>query len=272
MLNFRATMLPEAFFSGKRLAHMAALKLFGSVMLIAGVSCNTDTIIGGNDKNNTVTDADGNVYQTVKIGNQEWTTENLRTTKYNDGSPISNITGKSTWDSCFYTLTEAYCFYNNTTNSDSIKKFGALYNWYAVNTGKLAPVGWHVPTDEEWDTLQNYLIANGYNWDRTTTENKIAKSMATKTDWKISSGGAEGAVGNDLTINNRSGFSALPCGSRDFNNDFNGQDSIGYWWSGTNAGATCTWSRSLFFDYEDLVRPFSEKYSGFSVRLIRDQD
>ena len=248
----------------------AAMGAVGVVVLAVGVSCNNDNPVNGNENSGTVTDVDGNVYQTVKIGNQEWTTENLRTTKYNDGSPISNITGKITWDSCFYTLMGAYCYYNNTTNSDSIKKFGALYNWFAVNTGKLAPAGWHVPTDEEWDTLQSYLVANGYNWDGTTTENKIAKSMAAKTDWKSSSDVAIGAIGNDVTKNNKSGFSALPGGAREFDNDFNGRNSTGYWWSAVNGGATCTWSRSLSFDYEELLRPFSEKYSGFSVRLIRD--
>ena len=166
-----------------------------------------------------------------------------------------------------YTLTEAYCYYNNTTNSDSVKKFGALYNWFAVNSGKLAPAGWHVPTDAEWDTLQNYLIVSGYNWDGTTTENKIAQSMAAKTDWKSSS---EGAIGNDLTKNNKSGFSALPAGSRGAKSDFSGLDSNGYWWSAMNGGATCTWSRSLSFDYEDFLKPFSDKYCGFSVRLVRD--
>jgi uncharacterized protein (TIGR02145 family) len=254
----------------KRIFYAAAIGIFGSVLLIAGVFCNNDNIIGGKNNDGTVTDADGNVYQTVKISNQEWTTENLRTTKYNDGSPILNITDKITWDSCFYTLTEAYCYYNNTTNSDSIKKFGALYNWYAVNTGKLAPAGWHVPTDEEWDTLQNYLIENGYNWDGTTTDNKIAKSMAAKTDWKSSIDGVNGAIGNDLTKNNRSGFSALPGGARDPDNDFNGQMSNGYWWSAMNGGACGTWSRSLYLDFEDFNRKFNVKSCGFSLRLVRD--
>ena len=248
----------------------AAMGAVGVVVMAVGVSCNNDNPVNGNENSGTVTDVDGNVYQTVKIGNQEWTTENLRTTKYNDGSPILNITGKMTWDSCIYTLAEAYCFYNNTTNSDSIKKFGALYNWFAVNTGKLAPEGWHVPTDAEWDTLQNYLIASGYNWDGTTTENKIAKSMATKTDWKSSSGGADGAIGNDLTKNNESGFSALPGGIRQPEHDFNGKDSSGYWWTATNGGACGTWSRSLSFDIEDLTKNFSVKNFGFSLRLVRD--
>ena len=120
----------------------------------------------------TVKDADGNVYTTVKIGNQVWTVENLRTTKYNDGSAIPLVTDSAAWVNL---TTPGYCYYNNTTNADSIKKYGALYNWYAVDTKKLAPAGWHVPTDAEWDTLQNYLIANGYNWDGTTDEQQDSK-------------------------------------------------------------------------------------------------
>jgi uncharacterized protein (TIGR02145 family) len=255
----------------KAIAYTAALGIFGSILPMAGISCVNGTGIGGSSSG-TITDADGNVYRTVKIGNQVWTTENLRTTKYNDGSRIPNITGEIPWDSCTYTLTEAYCYYNNTTNSDSIKKFGALYNWYAVNTGKLAPAGWHVPTDDDWDTLQNYLIANGYNWDEETTDNKIAKSMAAKTGWKSGSDDAvgSGAIGNDLTKNNRSGFSAMPGGTRTPGIGFSGLDSNGYWWSAANGGADCTWNRSLYFDFEDFNRKFNSKSNGFSVRLIRD--
>jgi uncharacterized protein (TIGR02145 family) len=79
--------------------------------------------------------------------------ENLRVTKYNDGTAITKITDSAVWYNISYNnlTTPAYCFYNNTTNADSIKKFGALYNWYVVDTKKLAPAGWHVPTDSEWE-------------------------------------------------------------------------------------------------------------------------
>jgi uncharacterized protein (TIGR02145 family) len=122
----------------------------------------------------TLTDTDGNVYQTVQIGTQVWTVENLRVTKYNDGSSIPLDTSTATWGNA---TTPMFCYYSNTTNSDSIKKYGALYNWYVVNPlnpKKIAPTGWHVPTDAEWDTLQNNLIAKGYNWDGTTTGNNQA--------------------------------------------------------------------------------------------------
>jgi len=126
-----------------------------------------------------VKDADGNVYQSVRIGSQVWTVENLKTTKYNDGTAIPNVTDSTEW---IELTTGSYCYYAN--NPDNKAKYGALYNWHAVNTGKLAPEGWRVPTDAEWDTLKNYLITNGYNWDGTTTGNKIGKALAARTDWR----------------------------------------------------------------------------------------
>lgn len=216
----------------------------------------------------TVKDADGNVYQAVKIGNQIWTVENLMTTKNNDSTPIPHVTDSAAWVAL---STPGYCYYNNTTNADSIKKFGALYNWYAVNTNKLAPSGWHVPTDAEWDTLQNYLLANGYNWDESITGNKMAKSMATKTDWALDT--TPGAIGNDLTKNNKSGFSALPGGSHGFNGDwgFVGFGSIGRWWSATEFVGSYAYYSSLRYDLDNLIGLNSaDKNCGFSVRLVKD--
>ena len=212
-----------------------------------------------------ITDIDGNNYCIVTIGTQTWTAENLRTTKYNDGTDIPHVTDGSVWSNL---STPGYCFYNNTTNADSKAKFGALYNWYTVNTGKLAPAGWHVPTDAEWDTLTTYLIANGYNWDGTTTGNKVGKSLASKTDW-ISSG-TKGCVGNDLQSNNSTGFSALPGGCRYSFDAFGDQSDYGYWWSSTEYDASYAYNRYLGYNYEYPHRDFSGKQYGFSVRLVRD--
>jgi uncharacterized protein (TIGR02145 family) len=106
----------------------------------------------------TLTDQDGNVYKTVTIGTQTWMAENLRTTKYNDGTAIANVTENTVWDTL---RTGAYCNYNNTTSIDTIATYGRLYNWHAVNTGKLAPIGWHVPTADEWTKLTDDL-GSGY--------------------------------------------------------------------------------------------------------------
>jgi uncharacterized protein (TIGR02145 family) len=211
----------------------------------------------------TVTDADGNIYHTVKIGNQVWTTENLRTTKYNDGTAIPLVTDKNAWN---YLTTPGYCWYDNDKNN--MNKYGALYNWYAVNTGKLAPKGWHVPSDEEWDIFEKYLIANGYNWDRTTEGNKIAKSMAAKTDWETAT--APGTIGNDLTENNKSGFSALPGGYR-VDGDFRYIGGCGDWWSATKSSASYAYFRHLVYVTHYLDRyGHHRKSCGLSVRLLRD--
>jgi uncharacterized protein (TIGR02145 family) len=218
-----------------------------------------------NSGSGTVTDADGNVYQTVKIGTQVWTAENLRTTKFNDGTYIPHVTDSLGWVAL---TTPGYCYYNNTINADSIKKFGALYNWYAVNTQNLAPMGWHIPTDAEWNTLQNYLIANRYNWDGSITGFKIAKSMATKTDWIVST--VTGAIGNDLTKNNKSGFSALPGGYRSFHGFSYVIGSYGSWWSATDFDASYAFSRYLYYNFDYLCSFTYGKNCGFSVRLVKD--
>jgi len=217
----------------------------------------------------TVTDADGNVYQTLKIGNQVWTVENLRTTKYNDGTAIPLDTSEATWTNA---STDKYCYYNNTINAENIRKYGALYNWYTVNPAnpkKIALAGWHVPTDAEWDTLQNYLIANGYNWDGATTGNMVAKAMAAKADWLPSLG--TGAIGNDLSTNNRSGFSALPGGYRTSMGDFSSFGASGCFWSTTEFSvSTNAYYHYLYCGYSSLNGGNYRKCSGFSVRLVKD--
>jgi uncharacterized protein (TIGR02145 family) len=223
----------------------------------------------------TVRDADGNLYHAVRIGNQVWTVENLRTTKYNDGSAIPLDTSTTTWAN---DTTPKYCYFNNTTNADSINKFGSLYNWYVVssaNPKKLAPTGWHVPSDSEWTVLEKYLVLNGYNWDGTTDtskNNKIAKSMAVKTDWVTWP--TTGTPGCDLTKNNTSCFSAIPTGSRGFDGVFSIQSNyFSMWWSATTHYASQAYSRELSYDGDNLYRYSAGDYEscGFSVRLVRDK-
>jgi len=218
----------------------------------------------------TLTDACGNVYHTVRIGTQVWTVENLRTTKYNDGTAITKITSNTTWDSCYYTFIPAYCYYNNTANADSISKFGALYNWYVVHTGKLAPAGWHVPTDSEWEVMQSYLVMHGYNYDGTTdtTNNEIAIALAAKTDWYSDT--ITGTIGKNLTNNNSSGFSAIPGGYRNYNGYFYLIGNSGSWWSATEFYAASAYYRNLFYVNYNLFTYLNNKGCGFSVRLVRD--
>jgi uncharacterized protein (TIGR02145 family) len=156
----------------------------------------------------TVTDIDGNVYTTVTIGNQEWMGENLRTRTLNDGTPIPYVNNGYTWFDYMASRTPCCCIFNNHAPNEEI--FGLLYNGYAVKTGKICPVGWHVPSKDEWFILVDYLIANGYNYDGTTSGNKIAKAMAATRRWHSSS--ETGSPGNNVQTNNSSCFSGLPGG------------------------------------------------------------
>ena len=207
---------------------------------------------------------DGVTYNTVSIGNQCWFKENLRTTKYNDGTSITNVTDKATWTS---TTSGAYCWFNNDSLTYSAT-YGALYNWYAVNTGKLCPSGWHVPSDAEWTTLTNYLSANSTYWCGGNSS-YIAKSLASTTSWDSSTNYC--AVGNNLSANNSTGFSALPGGYRFYSDgSFYSLDKHGYWWSSTENDGSNAWNRNLNYNNANVNRNNNNKRNGFSVRCLRD--
>jgi uncharacterized protein (TIGR02145 family) len=216
----------------------------------------------------TVTDADGNVYTIVSIGDQVWTAENLKTTKYNDGSPIPCITDKSEWSLYDDNKEPAYCWYANDTSNKAT--YGALYNWYVVNTGKLAPEGWHVSTDAEWIYLHNFLIDSGFNLDETEEDYLIAKSMASTTRWAWGAKNNPYSIGNNVSENNRSGFSALPGGFRLISGNFRNIGTTGRWWTATEYDPSKAWRYNLRYDSGNLNRGYYFKGCGFSVRLVRD--
>ncbi len=231
-----------------------------AVLLFAfATACDkTDDPGGDTPSAGTVKDADGNKYNTVKIGNQVWMVENLKTTKYNDGTPIPNETDNNVWSNL---STGAYCNYDNLESTAEIN--GRLYNWYAVNTGKLAPAGWHVPTDGDWTILENFVAAS------TGTSGNVAKALASKINWAAST--EVGAIGNDLTINNSSGFTALPGGFRGSRSGtFLVIGLYGNWWSSTENDEGGAYYRHLTYNFEDLFRGYNNKENGFSVRLVRD--
>jgi uncharacterized protein (TIGR02145 family) len=207
-----------------------------------------------------ITDIDGNIYHTIKIGSQIWIMENLKTTHYRNGDPIP--TSEYDWGE----TTGEYCNYFNDSNIANT--YGRLYNWYAVKDNRnLAPAGWHVPTDAEWTTLTDYLTNNGYGYEG--SGNDIAKSMAVPSGWKTSS--IAGTVGNDAFSNNNSGFTALPGGRRYFIYwafiDFS---SCGYWWSTTESGIDEAWNRHICFSDSTVVKESNLKQSAYSVRCIKD--
>ncbi|KMQ51949.1 hypothetical protein CHISP_1204 [Chitinispirillum alkaliphilum] len=227
----------------------------------------------------TVTDFDGNTYTTVVIGTQEWLVENLRTTKYADGAEIPHVPDSEDWGNL---TTPGYCYYNNTADEDSIAKFGALYNWYVFEAGRPIIEGWRLPSDSDWAALENYLIADGYNWDETTTGNKIGKSMASSGwEWNVNS--MQGNVGNNQGINNRSGFTAFPGGYRSEYGNYSSLGTNGYWQSSSTVGHAWVVIRSLSSGSVSLglinststsitVPVVNRKINGISVRLMRDLD
>ena len=219
-------------------------------------------------------DVDGNTYEFIKYGDQVWTVENAEMVTYRDGTEIPEVTDGTAWSNL---TTGAWCYYDN----DSTK--GRLYNWYAImgihDAASLAdatlrkafaPEGWHVASDAEWTTLENYLIANGYNYDSTTTENKIGKAMASTAGWNSSAN--TGAPGNDQSLNNGSGFNAFPEGSRrSYDGAFPNESNYAFFWSSTESSADLGWYRYLSFGGSYLYRnDYDGKRSGLSVRFVRD--
>jgi uncharacterized protein (TIGR02145 family) len=195
-------------------------------------------------------DADGNVYTSVTIGTQVWMIENLKTTKYNDGTAIPNITDKTDWDAL---ITPGYCWYNN--NASTYKAtYGAMYNWYAVtvNTGKLCPVGWHVPTHVEWQILETYLGGSS------VAGSKLKESGITH--WKSPNTGAT----------NETGFTALPGGRRTSTYGFDAIEVYGNWWSSTPSSDVDAFARIMRYDNSSFSMWFSFKFHGLSVRCLKD--
>jgi uncharacterized protein (TIGR02145 family) len=208
----------------------------------------------------TVNDIDGNTYNTVTIGSQLWMAENLKTTKYNDGTSIPQVTDNTEWAGL---STPGYCWYNNDADANK-SAYGALYNWYvldnASNGGKnVCPALWQVPSDEDLTALTDYLIANGYGYQG--AESDIAKALAAVSGWTLSP--TSGTPGNDTSYNNFSGFTALPGGFRNIDGTFDKIMNDGYWWSSVDS-----WYRSMGSDYSKVYRGQWGKNHGFSVRCV----
>jgi uncharacterized protein (TIGR02145 family) len=207
----------------------------------------------------TITDIDGNVYLTIKIGNQWWMMENLKVTHYRNGDPIPNVTDAGTWSGL---TTGAYCEYNN--DPGNVATYGRLYNWYAVDDSRnITPEGWHVPTDAEWKQLEMYLgmsqaEADGTGW-RGTDEGGKLKEAGT-THWSSPNTGAT----------NESGFTALPGGYRYGVGNFYDMGDYAYFWSSTEYGSYYAWYRSLSFNNSRVYRYRTNKQGGFSLRCVRD--
>ena len=221
-----------------------------------------------------VTDIDGNTYQSVTNCGQTWTKQNLNVSKYSDGTPIPQVTDPSQWQ---FLTTGAWCYYNNDPANEAI--YGKLYNWYAVAgiydaasaanpalRKKLAPAGWHIPTDGEWSNLINCLDSNA-NGGSTFPNTAGGKMKATGT---IQAGtGLWQSPNTEAT--NASGFTGLSAGYRV--NDGALFGSIGFsgnWWGSSENGNTYAWGCGLNFSTGNAYLGDSGKAYGFSVRCLRD--
>ncbi len=231
--------------------------LLAAILLLGIGGCNP---VNEPKFGDTVTDVDGNVYHTVTIASQTWMTENLRTTHYNDTTAIALISDSASWGNA---STAAYCWYHNDSVANK-SSFGALYNWYAVNTGKLAPKGWHVATADDWLLLENNV--SGF----ISTSKTLTKVLASTTGWCKSLN--QGMPGNYTAINNASGFSALPGGYRiNYNRSFSKMDSLGAWWTSTQSDTVrYAIGMSIRYDQSFVDSRAYSKWSGFSVRCVKN--
>ena len=249
---------------------------FTGLILLFTLSCKKDDSNTADET--TVKDIDGNVYKTVTIGTQTWMAENLRTTRYNDSTLIPLPFAKSS-----AILGPFVCTYKYTINSDTIKTYGRLYNWYAITAGngKLCPKGWHIPSDAEWKTLTDYLSDHGYNYDGSPAAtsapgsnpvNLIGKALASTTGWLSSA--IEGSVGNTdfPDKRNSSGFTAFPSGARTDAGKFEYMGVGGFWWTTTenSSNTVNAYGRSILNDSYSINRGDASKICGFSVRCVKD--
>jgi len=292
-------------------------------------SCKTDepeVLLG---TKGTVTDVDGNVYQTITIGTQTWMIENLRATRYLNGDSINrSYVGDTTFyihptdslrsdtihvnynggvfkleskkdkaisltynvntisvltkgeiftlkrnsrhldvkkDLEFYKIVEgASCNYNQTTNNDSIVSFGRLYNYYAAtDSRKIAPQSWHVPSKDDWLALVEYVK------NHPGSSKYIAKALAGIEKWNGDT--LEYSIGCDLSLNNSSGFTAMPTGRRRADGQFEGVGKLGQWWSSSNGNyTTSSWSFNLTYSYSDAIISVDDIRRCLSIRCVKD--
>jgi uncharacterized protein (TIGR02145 family) len=199
----------------------------------------------------TIKDIENNSYKTVEIGDQEWMAENLKTTKYHDGTDIPNITDNTEWTKL---TTGSYAWYNNDFDVFG-STYGALYNGYSISTNKLCPTGWHVPSDAEWKLLIDFLGGADVAGSKLKELGTIA--------W-----------GNPFSgSTNETGFTALPGGFRKHNDGkFGGIENYGYWWSSSKDETDTSYALIKYMDYA-TKKVFSEslpRAAGFCVRCVKD--
>ena len=205
-----------------------------------------------------VTDIDGNTYPTIISDcGQTWTAKNLNVSKYRNGDVIPQVTDPTQWANL---TTGAWCYYNNDPTNEII--YGKLYNWYAVNDPRgLAPTGWHIPSNSEWNKFVKFLDAGADTsfYEQSTT---AGGAMKNPTGWDATNVGAS----------NSSGFTGIPGGYRIANGPYSGIGLNAYWWSSTENtnSSTGAWFRMLFNTNSTIRSVSFDKIFAFSVRCIKD--
>jgi uncharacterized protein (TIGR02145 family) len=251
-------------YSFKKYSRRFILLIATSFIAVAGCKKEeNETIV--NPETGTMTDVEGNIYKTVKIGSQWWMAENLKTTKYRNGFliPLINSTDITEWKN---STSAAYCFYG-TTNSENHQRYGFLYNWYVLSdTSNIAPAGWHVPTDEEWKEMERQVGMSSSEADKSgwrgTHEGEKLKIEGTE-DWSSY---------QDMWPTNKSGFSALSGNCRVFNGEMgapSGFKQTGFWWTISSIDSIATY-RYLDYKNAKVFRGTCSKNYGFSLRCVKD--
>ena len=219
------------------------LNVFVTLMMVA-TGCKDDD---DQPQRYALEDIDGNVYDAISIGAQIWMTDNLRVTKFNDGTLLTYANP----DDDLMNLTSGSMSYYDD-NPANASTYGALYNWHAVGSGKLCPNGWHIPSDGEWNTLINFLggedVAGGH-----------MKAIGTS-HWN--------APNQEAT--NNSGFTALPAGYLFDNGNYNSIGNITHWWTATENGAQEAFDRYVYFQNGKVVKGTYSKQVFYSCRCVKD--
>jgi uncharacterized protein (TIGR02145 family) len=216
---------------------ISSIYTIGILLMMVSISLKSNA----QERSDSVKDCDGNVYKTVKIGTQIWLAENLKTTRYNDSTDIPLVIDDTIWAGL---TTPAYCWYNNNLANKSV--YGALYNWYSVNTNKLCPIGWHVPVKDEWMTIAAYVNDDGGR----LKEVGIIKWHNPK-------------YNPNAGATNESGFTALLGGFRSRYGIYFNDRQAGFWWSSTEFIESDTFSEWNFNDA--MVFSLGTKSSGYGI-------
>ena len=232
------------------------------ILLLVSFSCSEDDNSTTQEPNLTVTDVEGNIYNTIVIGNQTWMLENLKTTTLNDGTPITAHLNGMDWGD-LPNQTPQYQWADTSDLNNVVDEelpfdfYGAMYNHWAIESGKLAPEGWRIPSKEDFEELENYLSENGF-------EDQKASALKSSTGWLPSSGNGINAIG----------FDGLPNG---YVNAFGGP---------TLGQGICTWATSnvnteqplgsrtrvlvQLFDTEDVLYSDNSIRIGSGIRCIKE--